>query len=387
MVLLDPFTVKTSPPDPHTDYQRQVFRQFVNSVGWHAENVFVGSEEFTRESGGSWVDSCGEAWKVVPADPASPLTGPSVRSKALMDWLHDDPPDVIVTRAPGTQIATTLCKGPWLFAIHVGFSMQGLGYRKLLDCDIALVETPLQRHKLVNTLGQSRVILLPKRLPDLFHPGPSSHEFDVVMISRFVDYKNFQALDSVVESGLRVALIGRGELLDEFRQRWADRANVQFFGQIPSTAVADVLRMSKVLVHPSLVEGLPRVVVEAMATGLPVVVLGSVIEWPVVDGVNGRRVREPELLDAVQEVLRPDRYEAMSVAALETYRREFSGEVFDGAVAQFVTEVNSTLDSGTMPRTTRARKVRITLDSVAPRTLALRARGKVRQLVKRLVRR
>lgn len=71
---------------------------------------------------------------------------------------------------------------------------------------------------------------------------------------------------------LRLAIVGDGPLLHSLRERvaqesWADR--VWFPGSRDD--VADILRRFSVFVLPSLSEGTPVTIMEAMATGLPVV--------------------------------------------------------------------------------------------------------------------
>jgi glycosyltransferase involved in cell wall biosynthesis len=73
--------------------------------------------------------------------------------------------------------------------------------------------------------------------------------------------------------------------------------------------VRDALRGADVLLHPSLSEGMPTVMLEAMACALPVVVtdVGGVRE-AVTDGVEGIVVppRDPQALAAALERLRRD---------------------------------------------------------------------------------
>jgi colanic acid/amylovoran biosynthesis glycosyltransferase len=74
---------------------------------------------------------------------------------------------------------------------------------------------------------------------------------------------------------------------------------VRLHGAVSSRAVRDALRSADVLLHPSLSEGIPTVVLEAMACGVPVVVTdcGGVRE-AVREGVDGFVVppRDPEAL-------------------------------------------------------------------------------------------
>lgn len=74
-------------------------------------------------------------------------------------------------------------------------------------------------------------------------------------------------------------------------------ANVTFAGRVERTAMPALYRGARLFVFPSLYDPCPRVVTEAMASGLPVVGLGSCVgtEEQIVDGVNG--VRAADLAD------------------------------------------------------------------------------------------
>jgi glycosyltransferase involved in cell wall biosynthesis len=98
------------------------------------------------------------------------------------------------------------------------------------------------------------------------------------------------------------------------------------------------------LVLPSLNEGLPRVILEAMATGLPVVAtsVGGIPEL-VMDGRTGLLVRpgdERALADAVCRVLAdPDLAEAWGRAGREVAEREYEREANIRRYAQIVETV------------------------------------------------
>lgn len=74
---------------------------------------------------------------------------------------------------------------------------------------------------------------------------------------------------------VRLTIVGGGRLLPRYQQLAAGlgvAAHVEFVGQVQGpTAVDPYLRSSDLYVHPSLTEGLPRAVIEAMAAGLPCV--------------------------------------------------------------------------------------------------------------------
>jgi glycosyltransferase involved in cell wall biosynthesis len=113
---------------------------------------------------------------------------------------------------------------------------------------------------------------------------------------------------------LRVVLAGGGDLLEVFQaatREWHDR--VFFPGSVQRDTLPDLFRAADVFVLPAVhdakgnVDGLPNVILEAMASGLPVVASGiSGIPLAVEDGRTGRLVAERDglgLLGAIRQML------------------------------------------------------------------------------------
>jgi glycosyltransferase involved in cell wall biosynthesis len=105
------------------------------------------------------------------------------------------------------------------------------------------------------------------------------------------------------------------------RRAWqaASPANVRFLGAVPHARIADLLVQCRALVLASHREGLPNVVLEALALGRPVVAnpVGAVADI-VQDGVNGRVVPvgdEGALAAAMTALLDDSRWGAWARAA------------------------------------------------------------------------
>lgn len=108
-------------------------------------------------------------------------------------------------------------------------------------------------------------------------------------------------------------------------------AQVHFAGAVSRHELAQLYRHSDLLIHPTFYDPFPRVIVEALASGVPVVTTricgGAELITP---GQNGFIVSEPRQVDgftsAIAAVADPSRRAAMGQAAADTGRRlDFEG--------------------------------------------------------------
>ena len=82
-----------------------------------------------------------------------------------------------------------------------------------------------------------------------------------------------QALIDAVESlpGVTLTIVGDGPRREPLQAAAADRGRVVFLGTQPHAALPLLLNQSAVFVLPSHYEGFPKVLIEAMACGVPVI--------------------------------------------------------------------------------------------------------------------
>nr|WP_308918173.1 glycosyltransferase [Jannaschia sp. LMIT008] len=138
---------------------------------------------------------------------------------------------------------------------------------------------------------------LPARGPAAARAGAEAGACHVVFVGRLAGVKGAPLLlDALARlasdhPGLRATLVGDGPERPALEARAAalglgDR--VAFTGYLSQSGVADTLGVADMLVLPSFAEGVPVVLMEAMATGLPVVTtrIAGVPEL-VEDGVSG----------------------------------------------------------------------------------------------------
>ena len=138
---------------------------------------------------------------------------------------------------------------------------------------------------------------------DRFQPGKRPREQGTILhIGRLVEKKGTADLLAALAglAGVRLIVIGEGPLRAQL-QRQAGELGVkaQFLGAQDAGEVAEWLRRATLLVAPSVTahdgdaEGLPNVVVEGAASGIPVVATRhSGIPEAVEDGVTGYLVKE-----------------------------------------------------------------------------------------------
>jgi glycogen(starch) synthase len=192
----------------------------------------------------------------------------------------------------------------------------------------------------------------PTRAPkDERRPSPL-----IVMPGRFVPEKGHPVLLLAVSRlktefpGLELVLAGSGPTEEEARReagRLGIENRVRFMGNVARGALFEIERAADVVVLPSLYEGLPLAVAEAMALGAPVVAsdVGGLPEL-IADGVTGRLARagsSDDLAAAIRSVLldKPAAIE-MADAARAYVADHFAPRTVAGQIQAFYDQVRRT---------------------------------------------
>jgi glycosyltransferase involved in cell wall biosynthesis len=167
-----------------------------------------------------------------------------------------------------------------------------------------------------------------------YHPNTSAtKKYDMVFVGNLEPNKHLDLLLQIVSRlsktmpHLSLALIGSG--CEEKRLRALGielniQKNLLFLGSMGETELIKHLQYSKVFVLTSLAEGMPQVVIEAMACGLPPVVFNSGDTAEIVINNHNGILVPPNDLDefarAVEQLLTDDTYyKRISTAAGEIH--------------------------------------------------------------------
>ena len=137
---------------------------------------------------------------------------------------------------------------------------------------LAMRDTVVQRYE----IPAESVVVIPNYVQtDLFRPrrevGRSSKR--ICFIGRLEEEKNLFALLRAIK-GLNVELVivGKGGLGDELRAiTRREDLQVRFTGSVPHSTLPDILNSASLFILPSLYEGHPKALLEAMACGIPVI--------------------------------------------------------------------------------------------------------------------
>jgi glycosyltransferase involved in cell wall biosynthesis len=115
-------------------------------------------------------------------------------------------------------------------------------------------------------------------------------------------------LDIAEPARYRLRVVGRGPLEDAMRQRALDLGvadRIEFCGYVPfGPALLDLYRRSHMLVHVALTEGVPQVLVEALACGTPIVATDVGGVRGALDSGRAGLLVPPSDLDALERAIR-----------------------------------------------------------------------------------
>ncbi len=143
------------------------------------------------------------------------------------------------------------------------------------EADKVVVTTDAMRSNIIRRIPQAKdkVQVIPNYVDtDLFRPyNTPREENSLIFVGRIAPEKNLEALLTAVSKlPVFLTLIGEGRLRPELQSRFSDLGGrVTWEGNIPNSQLPDFFNRSEIFILPSLYEGHPKTLIEAMACGMP----------------------------------------------------------------------------------------------------------------------
>jgi len=148
-----------------------------------------------------------------------------------------------------------------------------------LEADQIVVTTPLIKQIILDRYKThpEKVAIIPNYvLTDVFRPIERKEEKSgnrVCFAGRLDEQKNLFALFEALKGlDVELVIVGSGPLRKELEEKaHKNGISVQFLGNIPHRRLPQILNSCDLFILPSLYEGHPKALLEAMACGLPVI--------------------------------------------------------------------------------------------------------------------
>jgi len=138
-----------------------------------------------------------------------------------------------------------------------------------------IVTTSMMKDDLVKRVlaaGQRTVVIPNYVLTDYFKPQEKQKDFDLVFVGRLSRQKNISSLlEAVSCMQCTLLLIGTEEKGQSFRDQIKKSKSVLWVEKVPHAKLPEEINRAKIFILPSLYEGHPKTLIEAMSCGMAVI--------------------------------------------------------------------------------------------------------------------
>lgn len=211
------------------------------------------------------------------------------------------------------------------------------GLRFLYDgvaprCSVQTAITEFVRRDM-QSHGYSSEYVLPVGVDTSFFVPPAIRQnrepvvlFAGTIIERKGAHLVVEAARQIPEAQFRMVGSGRDGFEEKLRQqvRESDLRNVQFLGAQPQPKLVETMQQSDMFLLPSRLEGIPKVTLEAAATGLPCMVFRDYETPSVIDGKTGFQVSTfEEMVDRLRCLIQNPRLRLEMSAAAVLHAQSF----------------------------------------------------------------
>ncbi len=143
-------------------------------------------------------------------------------------------------------------------------------------CDQAFIPTKENREILLKKYPylKNKLIIMNNFIDtDLFKKEEKEKKYDIIYVARFDKDKNHKTLlEAAKKLNLKILFIGKGEEKENTKKlASSNNINLTIIERIPNDKLPEYYNSSKICVFPSLHEGNPKALLEAMSCELPIV--------------------------------------------------------------------------------------------------------------------
>jgi glycosyltransferase involved in cell wall biosynthesis len=195
----------------------------------------------------------------------------------------------------------------------VGSETKRLVEETVLRCDYLFSNSEFVKRSLEKNYGISSEVIPTGVDTDFFTPGsgrPQNPRPRVLYVGSLRSFKGPQVVLDAAQRypGAEFVIVGAGVMAQELRERAKALPNVTMRGSLGRSEVRDEYRAADIFLFPSRWEGSPRVLMEAAASGLPVIARKDYEPESVIDGKTGfLAASDEELIAALAQLLsQPD---------------------------------------------------------------------------------
>jgi len=138
------------------------------------------------------------------------------------------------------------------------------------------------------------------------------HRFSPVRKSLF--YMPYVLSDVLKDKNNKCVVIGGGPELEEFKiqvEEMGLSSQVSILGEVPNSKIQDYYSISDIFINPTYTEGFPRVLIEAMASGLPIVTTNA-------GGIKD--ILGPKQLNYMSDILDRDKFKELLNSLLNDHQ-------------------------------------------------------------------
>lgn len=180
------------------------------------------------------------------------------------------------------------------------------------------------------------------------------HKLNLVFVGRLTKQKGLESLlkalaiisDNKPETGIHLYLVGDGPQrveLEALAKHYKIERMITFKGWIPRDSLPGIYSQGEIFILPSIDEGLPNVVLEAMASGLPVISTSVLSDEGIVEeGITGFLISSADPRTMADKILyfleNPEQIKKMGLAARKHVEKHFSWQKAASEFERFLNE-------------------------------------------------